>query len=219
MAHDIHRPGGVPSIDMFFTYFLATLECIAQPPRPAPPPGPVPYERADAGHLDESQSFDLVLGLVGGGGADTRSPHRATQYGALKVGLGCCTRGKHPNERGETVTMDIGWDRLRGRSAASVEMSLMVAVARFPRPLPNQSRRFVRLYAEPGVGVRAGGGSFAYYSAKAMIAFMSDDQILKFASGPIVEIQHRFPFGSLSRGDTRILIGVMAPLCKHCGFD
>jgi hypothetical protein len=201
---------------VLFTLLLATLECLARPARPVSPPVPVPYERVDARHLDESQSFEIVLGLVGGGGADAGSPHRATQYGALKVGAGCCTRGKHPNERGETVTMDIGWDRLRGRSAVSFEMSLMVGVVRFPRPLPNQSRRFVRVYAEPGVGVRAGGGSFAYYSAKAMIAFMSDDQILKFANGPIVEIQHRFPFNSLSRGDTRILVGVMAPLCKHC---
>ena len=204
---------------MLFTYLLATLECLARPPRPAPPPVPVAYEQANAGHLDESQSFEMVLGLAGGGGIDAGSPQRATQFGALKLGLGCCTRGTHPNERGEVVTMDVGWDRLRGRSAASFEMSLMVGVVRFPRPLPNQSRRFVRLYAEPGVGVRAGGGSFAYYSAKAMIAFMSDDQILKFANGPIVEIQHRFPFNSLSRGDTRILIGVMAPLCRHCGFD
>jgi len=200
---------------MFFTYLLATLECLA---RPALRPVPVPHEQVSARHLDESQSFNMVVGLIGGGGADSTS-HRATQAGALKVGVGCCIRGKHPNERGETVTMDIGWDRVRGRSAASVEMSLMVGVVRFPRPLANQSRRFVRLYAEPGIGVRAGGGSFAYYSAKAMIAFMSDDQILKFASGPIVEIQHRFPFSSLSRGDTRILVGIMAPLCKHCGFD
>jgi hypothetical protein len=52
-----------------------------------------------------------------------------------------------------------------------------------------------------------------------MIAFMSDQQILKFSNGPIIEIQHRFPFNSLSHGDTRILVGVMAPLCRHCGFD
>ncbi len=198
---------------MFFTYFLATLLCAARPARP-PVSVPPPY----VGHLDESQSFDMVLGWTAGGGVDSRSPRGATQSGGLKVGMGCCLRGTHPNERGNTVTLDVGWDRLRSRSAASAEMSMMIAVVRFPKPILNQSRRFVRVYAEPG-GVRVGGGSFAYFSAKAMIAFMSDNQILKFADGPIIEVQHRFPFNSLSRGDTRILVGMMAPLCKHCGFD
>jgi hypothetical protein len=52
-----------------------------------------------------------------------------------------------------------------------------------------------------------------------MIAFMSDRQLATGSNGPIVEIQHRFPFDALSRGDTRVLIGWMAPLCKHCGWD
>jgi hypothetical protein len=201
---------------MFFTDLLASLLCVT---RPARQPATVPPRAAYTGHLDESQSFELVVALTGGGGSDSRSPHRATQYGGLKIGLGCCVRGTHPTERGDTVTLDIGWDRLRSRNAVSFEMSLMTGVLRFPRPVLNQSRRLVRVYAEPGIGVRAGGGSFAYFSAKAMIAFMSDEQISRFAGGPIVEIQRRFPFGELTRGDTRILIGVMAPLCKHCGFD
>jgi hypothetical protein len=200
---------------MFFTYLLASLSCIVRPERPpAIVPAP-PY----VGHRDESQSFELLFALVGGGGVDSRSPRGVTEYGGLKIGGGCCIRGTHPTERGDVVTLDLGWDRLRSRSGASFEISLMTAALRFPRPTPDTSRRFLRVYAEPGVGIRVGGGSSAYFSAKAMIALMSDDQISKFAGGPIVEIQHRFPFGSLARGDTRILVGVMAPLCKHCGFD
>jgi hypothetical protein len=199
---------------MFFTYVLATLLCALKPARP-----PVPVANQYVDHLDESESFDLVLGLTGGGGVDSRSPRGGTQFGGLKLGAGCCIRGTHPNERGDTVTLDVGWDRLHSRSAASFEMSMMMGVVRFPKPIRDQSRRFVRVYAEPGAGVRVGGGSFAYFSAKAMIAFMSDDQIARLADGPIIEIQHRFPFNSLSRGDTRILVGMMAPLCKHCGFD
>jgi hypothetical protein len=61
---------------MFFPYLLASLLCATRPARPPVPPlgPPKPY----VGHLDESQSFDLVLGLTGGGGSDSRSPHRAT---------------------------------------------------------------------------------------------------------------------------------------------
>ena len=147
---------------------------------------------------------------------DSGSPRRAAQYGGLKLGAGCCTRGRHPTERGDTVTLDLGWDRLQSRSAASLEMSLMLGLVRFPKPIPNQSLRFVRVYAEPGAGIRVGGGSFAYFSAKGMIALMSDDQIANFANGPIKEVQHRFPLGASARGDTRILIGIMAPLCRHC---
>jgi hypothetical protein len=201
---------------MFFTYLLASLLCATRPVRPPAATTP-PYQYVD--HLDESESFDMVLGLLGGAGASPRVASVAAEYVGFKLGGGCCVRGKHPFEHGDTVTLDIGWDRLRSRNAASVEMSLMIGVARFPRPAPGESRKFVRVYAEPGGGVRLGDGSFAYYSAKAMVAFMSDAQIARFAGAPIIEVQHRFPFTALSRGDTRIVVGVMAPLCKHCGFD
>ena len=60
-------------------------------------------------------------------------------------------------------------------------------------------------------------GEFGYFSAKAMIALMSTKQIFTFSGAPIVEVQRRFPFPA--RGDTRVMIGFMYPLCKHCGID
>lgn len=197
-------------------YLMATPVCATRSARP-PVAGAVataPY----VAHLDESQSFDEVLALIGGAGVDSGGPQGTTQYAGFRLGAGCCLRGKHPQDRGDTVIFDVGWDRLRGRSALSLEMSLMMGLVRIPGAIRDRSRRFVRVYAEPGVGIRASGGAFAYYSAKAMIAFMSDRQIAEGRNGPMIEIQHRFPFSSLSRGDTRILIGWMAPLCKHCGW-
>ena len=73
------------------------------------------------------------------------------------------------------------------------------------------------MYAAPGAGVRAGGAQFAYVSAKAMVALMSDRQISSLGACPIVEVQRRLPVNALSKGDTRVMIGVMYPLCKHCG--
>jgi hypothetical protein len=128
-------------------------------------------------------------------------------------------QGKHPNEDALTLTLDLGYDRLRTRNGVSAEFSVMIPVLRFPNPGTNESKRFVRVYAEPGAGVRVGGGEFAYFSAKAMIALMSATQISTFSVCPILEIQRRLPFSAPTHGDTRVMIGLMYPLCKHCGFD
>lgn len=170
-------------------------------------------------HPDESESFELVLGITGGGGFDSSSPRRPVEYVGVKLGGGCCVRGTHPLEDALTVTFDLGYDRLRSRNGVSGEFSIMIPVVRFPNPGTNQSRKFIRVYAEPGAGFRVGGGEFAYFSGKAMIALMSDRQISTFAGSPIVEVQRRFPFTALLQGDTRIMIGLMYPLCKHCGIN
>lgn len=72
----------------------------------------------------------------------------------------------------------------------------MIPVIKLPNPGANATKRFIRVYAEPGAGVRVGGGEFVYYSGKAMIALMSDRQISTFSGSPIVEVQRRFPFRS-----------------------
>jgi hypothetical protein len=200
---------------VFFTYLLATLACAARS-TPVVRTPVQPYVT----HLDESQSFDEVIALIAGSGVTGgASPHATTEYAGFRLGVGCCLRGKHPDDRGETVTVDLGWDRLRSRSAFSFEMSLMVGVFRLPRPIRDQSRRFVRVYAEPGVGIRTAGGAFVYYSAKAMIAFMSDAQIDRGGYGPVVEIQYRVPWSSMRSADARVMVGMMTPLCKHCGWE
>jgi hypothetical protein len=181
-------------------------------------PGPEkrqPY----VGHPDESESFDLVLGINGGGGFDSSSRRRPGGSAGIKLGQGCCVRGKHPLEHALTMTLDLGYDRFRSRNGVSGEFSVMIPVIRFPNPGTNEAKKFIRVYAEPGAGVRAGGGAFAYYSGKAMIALMSDRQISAFSGSPILEVQRRFPMTSPLRGDTRVMIGIMYPLCKHCGID
>ena len=95
----------------------------------------------------------------------------------------------------------------------------MVPVIRFPDPGPNESKRFLRVYAEPGAGIRRGGGAFAYISAKVMIALMSSKQLSTFSAVPVLELQRRLPISAPTAGDTRVLIGFMYPLCKHCGLD
>ena len=183
---------------------------------PAPEPR-TPY--VYVGHRDESESFDLVLGINGGGGFDSSSPRRPVEYGGIKLGGSCCVTGKHPLERALTVTFDLGFDRFRSNNGVSGEFSVMIPMIRFPNPGTNEAKKFIRVYAEPGAGVRLGGGAFAYYSGKAMIALMSGKQISAFSGSPILEVQRRFPVTSPSRGDTRVMIGFMYPLCRHCGFD
>jgi hypothetical protein len=169
-------------------------------------------------HPDESESFDEVYAITGGAGLDSSSPRRPAQYAGIKIGAACCVRGKHPNEDALTVTFDLGYDRLRARNGVSAALSVMIPVIRFPNPGMNETKRFVRVYAEPGAGFRVGGGGFFYFSAKAMIALMSDKQISTFSGCPILEIQRRLP-PAATHGDTRVMIGLMYPLCRHCGFD
>ena len=204
---------------------LSTLLLLGTSLTPAPSLAQVPrgFEKrvpyVYVGHADESESFDLVMGINGGGGFDSSSPQRPAAYAGIKLGSGCCVRGQHPLEHALTVTFDLGYDRLRSRNAVSAEFSVMIPVFRFPNPGMNEAKTFIRVYAEPGAGVRAGGGEFAYYSGKVMIALMSDRQISAFSGAPILEVQRRFPLTSPLHGDTRLMIGFMYPLCKHCGFD
>ena len=187
--------------------------CQAQAPTPVDQPTRYVY----VPHPDESQSFDEVFALTGGAGQDATS--RPVGYVGIKLGAGCCVRGKHPDERALTITFDLGFDRLRSRNGVSAELSVMLPVIRFPHPGSHASRKFLRVYAEPGAGFRAGGGEFAYFSAKAMVALMSDRQISTFSGSPIIEVQRRLPFTAPTRGDTRVMVGVMYPLCRHCGID
>jgi hypothetical protein len=170
-------------------------------------------------HPDESESFEAVFAVTGGAGLDSSSPRRTVQYAGIKIGVGCCTRGQHPNEDALTVTFDLGYDRVRSRNGVSAEFSVMIPVIRFPNPGPNESKRFLRVFAEPGAGIRGGGDEFAYASAKVMIALMSDKDLLTFSGSPILEIQRRLPFSAPTAGDTRVMIGFLYALCKHCGLD
>jgi hypothetical protein len=94
----------------------------------------------------------------------------------------------------------------------------MLPLFRVPRPLEDKNKKYLKVYAEPGLGYRAGGGAFGgYTSAKVMLALFSDERWGK--PMPYIEVQRRFPFDSPMQGDTRVAIGVMIAMCRHCGAD
>ena len=156
---------------------------------------------------DLSKWFSLLLATEGGGGIGAGSQRQPSAYGGVKVGA-------------DWWTLDLGYDRVQSNNGFSTELSAMVPVFRFPRPQSNSSRNYMRIYAEPGFGRRFGDGFHGYAGAKVMIALLSDDRIARFTYSPYIEVERRFPFNSFgSGGDTRIAIGIMLPLCTHCGLD
>lgn len=156
---------------------------------------------------DLSKWFSLLLATEGGGGLGANPQRQPSAYGGVKLGA-------------SWWTLDLGYDRVESNNGFSAEFSAMLPVFRFPRPQSNPSRNYVRLYAEPGFGRRFGDGFHGYSSAKVMIALLSDDRIARYTWSPYIELQHRFPLNTFgSGGDTRIAIGVMLPLCTHCGLD
>ena len=196
---------------------LALIQAASQaPPQKLPVAVPDVAAAQSQPHPDESESFELVFALLGGGGTSAQSA--ASWFGGLKIGAGCCTRGTHPNEKGGTITLDLGYDRVGTLDAVSAELSAMIPVVRFRRPRSRTSS-YLRVYAEPGLGVRIGGGFGAYASGKVMFAFLSDERIFKAVGSPFVEIQGRLALADMIRRDIRILAGAIVTVCRHCGLD
>ena len=163
---------------------------------PDPDMGPDPY--------DYSKGFlSLVLGAGAGSGVD--SAGRPLAFGGVKVG--------------GPFSLDLQFDRIQGRNGFSVEGSPLLPLFRVPR-FHGGGGRFVKLFAEPGLGYRAGDGSFGTYaSGKIMAALLSDTWRDSGWGSPYVEFQRRFPINSPLQGDNRITVGMMVALCAHCGFN
>ena len=199
---------------------LVTLALMQTPVQDCPPvtPGgpPVLARMPTIDHPDESESFEFVFAWDGGGGASHEGV--PSVFGGFKLGFGCCIEGTHPYETGRTVTLNVGYDRVGRHNGWSTELSVMIPVVRFPRPRDPTSN-YLRVYAEPGVGVRPGKGFGTYASGKVMLAFLSDQRIFKGEGSPFVEIQGRMTARAPHRRDVRILVGAIVGLCKHCGFD
>jgi hypothetical protein len=169
---------------------------------------------------DTSNWLSLLMAAEGGGGSDSRLPHRPTAYAGAKFGFPIHFGKFDPGKPDYTFTVDLGYDRIQSRNGVSSEVSAMFPVFRFPRPQPDENKNFVRIYAEPGVGYRWGGRAFGGYgSAKVMIALFSDKRLDLSRLSPFVEFQHRFFFAGPLKGDNRVAIGVMLALCNHCGLD
>lgn len=156
----------------------------------------------------------LLLGAGAGGGLD--SSRQPTAFGGVKIG-----------GIGGPISLDLQYDRIRGNSGFSTEGSAVLPLFRVPRfqkfVVPgsrqakedDEKKRFLRVYAEPGIGYRAGGSPFGgYCSAKVLFLLFPEDK-----AQPYVEFQRRFPFNSPLQGDDRLTFGVMLTICEHCGWD
>ncbi len=153
--------------------------------------------------VDISKGFlDLILAAGTGGGLDAN--HQPVEFAGVKLG--------------GAFTLDLQYDRTQGHSGFSTEGSAVLPLFRVPEPQTDPKRKYLKFYAEPGVGYRAGDGDFGgYSSAKVMVLLISDARWGN--TSPYVEFQRRFPFESPLKGDSRVTIGVMMALCRGCGVD
>ena len=86
---------------------------------------------------DSSKGFlSLILAAGGGGGWDFA--HQPNAFAGVKVG--------------GPVSLDLQYDRIEGHSGFSTEGSAVIPLFRIPRYQPFSTRKFVKLYAEPGLG-------------------------------------------------------------------
>ena len=146
--------------------------------------------RLDA--VDPSKGyFSDILAIAGGGGWDFN--HQATGFAGAKFG--------------SAIALDLQYDRIQGKNGFSTAGSAVIPMFRVP-PLKPHDNLFLRTYAEPGIGYRAGGGTFGFYSsAKVMVVLFS---MKKWGDpSPYVEFERRFPFDLPLQGDNRVSIGFM----------
>jgi len=174
----------------------------------------------DSAKYDWSKSMSLLVGFEGGAGWDSNVPSQLSAQAGVKLGTDIPFPGKDRKESFRSITLDLGYDRTSGRNGFSTEGSILLPVFRYPKPSADASRNFVRVYAEPGFGYKAGGGAFGEYgSAKVLAVLFSDNRLGLDKWSPFIEIQRRFPFNTPLSGDNRISIGIMLALCSHCGLD
>jgi hypothetical protein len=147
--------------------------------------------------------FDLILAAGGGGGWDYA--HQANAFAGVKIG--------------GALSLDLQYDRIQGHNGFSTEGSAVLPLFRVPRYRPNSSGTFVKVFAEPGIGYRTGGGPFGGYSSAKVMAVLLTDTWSDGWTAPYVEYQRRFPFQSPLQGDNRITVGIMLAVCEHCGIN
>lgn len=168
------------------------------PDAPSQPPATKLY--------DESNWLAIVMAAESGGGF-TPGGLQPTAYAGVKFGVG-------------SIVLNLGYDRLHAHDGFATQLSGMLPVFRFPGPQKNESKNYLRVYAEPGIGYRAGGGGFGgYLSGGVMVALLSDKRLDLNGVSPYIEYQRRVPFTAPGRGDNRFTFGLMMTLCAHCGFE
>lgn len=194
---------------VFILLFLSlSLQSFAQGDAENKSPAPVP-NKPDAKPPEDLSRWPGFLVAFEAGSGRLSSPHPGpTAYGGFKIG-------------GSGFTLDIGYDRIPAHNGFSTELSGMLPVFRFPRPQSNATKNYFRIYAEPGLGYRSGGGIGVYPSAKVMMVLFSDRRLTSTGSSwsPFIEVQRRFSSEPGQRGDLRVMIGIMSAICEQCGLD
>jgi hypothetical protein len=161
----------------------------------------------EAETYDYSKGFlSLILAAGGGGGLDTA--HQPTSFAGIKIG-----------GIGGPTSLDLQYDRIHGKNGFSTEGSAVLPLFRVPRFKPGKELKFVKFFAEPGLGYREGGGPFGGYSSAKVMAVLLTDTWSDDWAAPYVEVQHRFPFDTPLDGDTRLTFGLMLAVCEHCGLN
>jgi hypothetical protein len=154
--------------------------------------------------LDDSQGpFAMMLAAGGGGGWD--STGQTNGFAGVKIG--------------GPYTLDLQYDRIQGHNGFTTEGSAVIPIIRFPHFQENRKGKFVKIFAEPGVGYRAGDGPYGGYSSAKVMAVLVTDKWSDNIASPYVEFQRRFPFDSPLQGDNRITFGWMIAFGIHSGFD
>jgi hypothetical protein len=150
---------------------------------------------------DPSAGFlATILGAEGGGGWDVN--HQPTSFAGVKIG--------------GAAALDLEYDRLSGQNGFSVEGSGVLPLFRVPAFRADSNNLLFKLYAEPGVGYRAGGGAFGGYSSAKILVLLGDKWIKDDAPTPYIEFQRRFPFSAPLDGDNRIALGFSLTFCGPC---
>jgi hypothetical protein len=183
-------------------FFSLSLQSFAQIGADDKTPAPVPNKPDAKPPQDISRWPGFLFAYEGGGGRSS------TAYGGLKIG-------------GAGVTLDLGYDRIPAHNGFSTEISGILPFMRFPRPQSNEMKKYLRIYAEPGLGYRAFGGVGTYASAKVMMVLFSDHKLTASGSNwtPFIEVQRRFALQPDQHGDFRIMLGIISAICEHCGLD
>ncbi|MGD0628787.1 MAG: hypothetical protein ABR987_05515 [Terracidiphilus sp.] len=150
--------------------------------------------------VDQWSGF-LDLLFMAGGGADLNSAYQPSGFAGTRLG--------------GAITLDLKYDAIQGKSGFSTQGTGVLSLFRFPGPREDQNKKFVKLYAEPGVGYRAGGGPFGFYTSAGLLAlFLPEGKVAM--PMPYIEFERRFPFNSPLGGDNRISVGVSIAFCQGC---
>lgn len=173
---------------------------------------PEPEEKTQIGTaapIDLSKRLGLLLAAEGGGGFSS-GRRQPTAYAGIKLGGDLLPRPW-------TWDLSLGYDRIRAQNGFSAETSGLLPVFRVPGPRRDLSKHYLRVYAGPGIGARAGSGGFGpYFSTDVVVGLFSDKRLDLNSVLPYIEYERRFPFTSPGKGDNQLKFGLMFALCDQC---